>query len=60
MKKILRRRYAAVGAPHNPLTRMTPPRRSEQNGFELEFEPSFWEILADLGADTRLKKKLVG
>ena len=31
----------------HPLTRRTPPR-SEKNGFEPEFEPPFWDILADI------------
>ena len=39
-KNFLRRRSAAVGAPHQPLTRRTPPR-SEKNGFEPGFEPPF-------------------
>ena len=58
MKKIPRRRSAAVGALHHPLTRRTPPR-SEKNGFEPEFEPPFWDILADMGGRPAIKSSLL-
>ena len=46
------------GAPHHPLTRRTPPR-SEKNGFEPEFEPPFWDILADMGGRPAIKSSLL-
>ena len=36
----------------------TPPR-SEKNGFEPEFEPPFWDILADMGGRPAITSSLL-
>ena len=53
-EKILQRRSAAVGAPHRPLMRRTPPRR-EKMGSNPGLNPNFGTFWPIWGADPPLK-----